>query len=88
MDIKLMTLIGVALVIIASNYLEKEMERWQIFWIFAVLGLILGIASAYTVAKDLPSRVYYMTFSVLFILMSILYSDESAPAAEAKEKKS
>lgn len=73
MEVRLALGAGIVILLFTMYYLEKQMEREQIFWLFAGLGIILGIISVYTVAKDMPTYDYYLTFSVLFVLIAILY---------------
>lgn len=75
---------GILIILFTMYYLEKQMEREQIFWLFAGLGVVFGLVSVYTVAKDLPTYDYYITFSVLFVLIAILYYETEK---EIKQKK-
>ncbi|MDI6654606.1 MAG: hypothetical protein QME59_01810 [Candidatus Hydrothermarchaeota archaeon] len=83
MEVKLALGAGIVVILFTMYYLEKQMEREQIFWLFAGLGIVFGIVSVYTVAKDILTYDYYITFSVLFVLIAILYY----PEAEAKKEK-
>jgi len=83
MEVKLALGAGMVIILFTMYYLEKQMEREQIFWLFAGLGVIFGIISVYTVAKDILTYGYYITFSVLFVLIAILYY----PEVEAKKEK-
>lgn len=82
MDMRTAFIIGIAAVLFTLYYLEKEMEKRQIFWLYAGLGVTLGIISVYTVAKQMPNFDYYITFAVLSVLIAILYYDE--PEEETK----
>ncbi len=84
MEVKLALGAGIVILLFTMYYLEKQMEREQIFWLFAGLGVIFGIISVYTVAKDMPTYDYYLTFSVLFVLIAILYYETEK---EIKQKK-
>ncbi len=86
MEVKLALGAGILIILFTMYYLEKQMEREQIFWLFAGLGVVFGLASVYTVAKNLPTYDYYITFSVLFVLVAILYYGEEAEK-EIKQKK-
>jgi Ca2+/Na+ antiporter len=90
MDVRTTFLIGIAIIIVTMYYLEKEMEKEQIFWLYSGLGVLFGIASLYTVIKEIPSYDYYITFAVLFIVVAILYYDredvEEAPKGRVKAK--
>jgi uncharacterized membrane protein len=73
-------------------YLEREMEKKQIFWLYAILALALGLISVRAVAKHQPNFDFYITFTVLFILIAILYfeepeEEEEPPEVEKKQKK-
>ena len=85
MEVKLALGAGIVIFLFTMYYLEKQMEKEQIFWLFAGLGVIFGIVSVYTVAKDIPTYDYYITFSVLFVLIAILYHGE--PEEKVKQKK-
>lgn len=82
MEMRTAFIIGIAAVLFTLYYLEKEMEKRQIFWLYAGLGVALGITSVYMVAKQSPNFDYYLTFAVLSVLIAILYYDE--PEEEAK----
>ncbi|MEE9564369.1 MAG: hypothetical protein V3V63_01530 [Candidatus Hydrothermarchaeaceae archaeon] len=89
MDVRTTFIIGIAALLFTMYYLEKEMEKRQIFWLYAGIGIAMGIISVRTVVKDLPNFDYYITFAVLSILIAILYHDEPEEEAEPpkKEKK-
>jgi uncharacterized membrane protein YfcA len=91
METRTAFIIGIAVILFTMYYLEKEMEKRQIFWLYAGLGVVFGIISLRTVAKELPDFDFYITFTVLFILIAILYFDEpeelEPPEKEKKEKK-
>ncbi len=89
MDVRTTFIIGIAALLFTMYYLEKEMEKRQIFWLYAGIGIVMGIISVRTVVKDLPNFDYYITFAVLSILIAILYHDEPEEEAEPpkKEKK-
>ncbi|MBI5254087.1 MAG: hypothetical protein HY930_06830 [Euryarchaeota archaeon] len=86
MEVKLALGAGIVIILFTMYYLEKQMEREQIFWLFAGLGVVFGLVSVYTVAKNLPTYDYYITFSVLFVLIAILYYGEETEK-EIKQKK-
>lgn len=96
MEIKTISFIaGIALVLFTMYYLEKEMEKRQIFWLYAIAGVALGAASLRIVVKGGNNLEYYITFAVLSILIAILYHDheteeeQEPPQEETKgEKKS
>ena|SRR3972149_2576515 len=85
MDIRWVFFLSVAVVLFTFYYLEREMEREQIFWMYAVLGLIFGLTSAYTVAKNISSYDYFLVFTAIFLLISILYYEEGTTPKASKE---
>jgi peptidoglycan/LPS O-acetylase OafA/YrhL len=86
MDVRLTFLIALGIIIVTFYYLEKEMGKEQIFWLYAVLGVLFGIASVYTVAKNMQSYDYYITFTVLFVFVAILYYEHGEPEVEGTKK--
>ena len=92
MDMRTAFIIGIAILLFTMYYLEREMERKQIFWLYAGLGVVLGIISVRTVATSGQNFDFYLTFTVLSILIAILYFDEGEeeavpPKKETEEKK-
>lgn len=85
MDIRWVFFLSVAVVLFTLYYLEREMEREQIFWMYAILGLVFGLTSVYTVAKNIPSYDYFLIFTGLFLLIAILYYEEGAPKIRKEE---
>lgn len=85
MDIRWVFFLSVAVVLFTFYYLEREMEREQIFWMYAVLGLIFGLTSVYTVAKNISSYDYFLVFTAIFLLISILYYEEGTTPKTLKE---
>ena len=86
MEMRTAFIIGIAAVLFTLYYLEKEMEKRQIFWLYAGLGVALGITSVYMVAKQSPNFDYYLTFAVLSVLIAILYYDEPEEDAKLPDK--
>jgi uncharacterized membrane protein YfcA len=86
MEMRTAFIVGIAVLLFTMYYLEKEMEKRQIFWLYAMLGLALGLISVRAVAKYQPNFDFYITFTVLFILIAILYFDEPEEEAEPPEK--
>lgn len=74
--------VGVALLIFAMYFLEREMKRAEIFWLFSGLGVLFGIISVYTVTKDKPNFEYYIAMAVLFVLVAVLYFEDEPKKAE------
>lgn len=88
MEMRTAFIIGIAVLLFTMYYLEREMEKKQIFWLYAILGVVLGIISVREVAISGHNISFYLTFAVLFILIAILYFDEGEEEAEPpKEKK-
>ena len=89
MEMRTAFIIGVAVLLFTMYYLEREMEKRQIFWLYAGTGVILGVISVRAVAQSSPSFDVYLTFTVLSVLIAILYFDDTEQVAEsqAKEKK-
>lgn len=89
MDMRVTFIIGIAVLLFTMYYLEREMDRLHIFWLYAGLGIILGIISVYAVSKQKPNFDYYITFAVLSVLIAILYHDEpeAEPLKNEKKKK-
>jgi hypothetical protein len=92
MEMRTAFIIGVAVLLFTMYYLEREMEKRQIFWLYAGTGVALGIISVRAVAQHAPNFDVYLTFTVLSVLIAILYFDdedqeEEPPAKEKKPKK-
>ncbi|MEK6977296.1 MAG: hypothetical protein AABX40_02695, partial [Candidatus Hydrothermarchaeota archaeon] len=49
------------------------------------LGLVFGLTSVYTVAKNISSYDYFLVFTAIFLLISILYYEEGA-APQTREE--
>ncbi len=91
MEMQTAFIIGIAVLLFTMYYLEREMEKKQIFWLYAGLGVALGIISVRAVAQRSPNFDFYLTFTVLSVLIAILYFDEgdeeARPPAEGKKEK-
>ncbi len=77
--------VGVALIVFAMYYLEKELKREEIFWLFSGLGVLFGIISVYTVANNRPNFEYYIAMAVLFVLIAVLYFEEEEIPKKAEQ---
>ncbi len=84
MEMRTAFIIGIAVLLFTLYYLERVMEKRQIFWLYASIGIALGIISVYTVAKQQQNFDYYITFAALSVLLAILYYDEPEEEAETK----
>ena len=76
MEMRTAFIIGIAVLLFTMYYLEKEMEKRQIFWLYTGLGIALGLISLRAVATRAPNFDLYITFTVLSILIAILYFEE------------
>ncbi len=86
MEMRTTFIIGIAVLLFTLYFLEREMKKRQIFWLYASLGVVLGAISVYTVAKQQQNFDYYITFAVLFVLIAILYYDEEEEELPDKEE--
>jgi predicted tellurium resistance membrane protein TerC len=87
MEMKWAFIIGIAILLFTMYYLEREMEKKQIFWLYAGLGVVLSIVSVRTVVQHAHNFDTYLTFAVLFILIAILYFDEGTEVAPPQKDK-
>ena len=90
MEMRTAFIIGIAILLFTMYYLEKEMEKRQIFWLYTGLGIALGLISLRAVATRAPNFDFYITFTVLSILIAILYfeeGEEEKPPEKTKKKK-
>ena len=67
---------GVAILLMTMFYLEKQLKKEEIFYLFSIIGIALGLVSVYTVAKDIPSFQYFIAGAVICTLMAILYYEK------------
>jgi len=86
MDVRTTFIIAIGVLLFAMYYLEKEMKKEQIFWLFAVLSVLFGVAGVYAVAKK-QNYDYYIFFAVLSVLMAVLYYGEPEKEVEAASEK-
>jgi predicted tellurium resistance membrane protein TerC len=91
MEMRIAFIIGIAVLLFTMYYLENEMEKKQIFWLFAGLAVVLGIISVGAVAQQAHNfDNTYLILTVLSVLIAILYFDEpeeEAPPQKNKKKK-
>ncbi len=91
MEMRTTFIIGIVVLLFTLYYLEKVMQKRQIFWLYAGIGVALGFVSVYAVAKQQPNFDLYITFTVLSVLIAILYYDEeeeeTKPSDREKEEK-
>ncbi len=76
MDVIIAIGIGVGLLLFTTYYLEKHVPKDQIFWFFASSGIVLSILSIYTVFNKSPGYDYFLTFTVMSILIAVLYYED------------
>ncbi len=76
MDIRFVFMAGLFVVVFTLYYLEKEISRREIFWLYSGLALLMGLISLYYVVYDKPNFEYYIAMGVIFILMASLYFEE------------
>jgi len=67
---------GVGMLLLTIYYLEKQYSKGEIFLFYAAGSLILSAAAAYTSATDHESRINFISFAVIFIVISIYYYGE------------
>jgi len=76
MDIRFVFMAGLFVVVFTLYYLEKEISRREIFWLYSGLALLMGLISLYYVVYDKSNFEYYIAMGVIFILMASLYFEE------------
>ena len=76
MEPRVILILGIATLLVAMFYLEKQLEQEEVFYLFVALGIIFGIASLIAVFKNLTSFEYFIAGAVVSILIAILYWKE------------
>jgi len=76
MDTRFVFGVGLAVVIFTLYYLEKELSKREIFWLYSGLSVLLGAVSTFYVAYDKANYEYYIAMAVIFVLMAMFYFDE------------
>ncbi len=84
MDVRTSFIIAMGILLFTMYYLEKEMERDQIYLLFAGLSAITGIGTAYMVHTRSQFYETAMILTVTFVLIAILYHEDAE--AEIKEQ--
>jgi uncharacterized membrane protein YjfL (UPF0719 family) len=84
MDVKVMVGLAFAIFFFTIYFVEEKMKKEQIFWSYALLGVIFGIISAISVAKDSPNAGDYIAFATISVLISIFYFESSGEEPEKK----
>lgn len=92
MDVRTSFVIAIGVLLFTIYYLEKELKREEIYWLFSGLSVITAIGTAYLVAKKSGLYEFFITFTVVFILIAILYHDsevegETAAGVKKEEKR-
>ncbi len=88
MDVRTSFVIALGILLFTMYYLEKEIEREQIYMLFAGLSAVTGLSTAYMVAKRSGSYDFFMILTVVFIIIAILYQeDEEGEQKEEVQKK-
>jgi hypothetical protein len=75
MDVRTTFVISLGIILFTMYYLEKEMEREQIYWLFTGLSVLTGAGTVYLVAKKSGSYDLFITLTVLCIIIAILYHE-------------
>ncbi len=85
--------VGLAILLIFFNmyYLEDEIGKEGVYWLYSILGVVFGVISVFAVAKDSPNELSYITLAVLCVLLAILNygeeEEEEPPEVEEPKKK-
>ncbi len=94
MQITVRMAVGLAILLILFNmyYLEDEIGKEGVYWIYSILGVVFGVISVFAVAKDSPNERSYITLAVLCVLLAILNygeeeEEEPLEVEEPKKKK-
>lgn len=76
-------LFGLGILLFTVFFLEKQMARDKIFWLFSGLSVLFGLLSVVAVIRAMDKFDYYITFTVLFVLVAIFYvEDEESEGPE------
>jgi len=87
MDVRTSFIIAMGILLFTMYYLEKEMERDQIYLLFAGLSAITGAGTAYMVHKRSDFYEFSMILTVTFVLIAILYHEDEEPEIKEQVKK-
>ncbi|MEE9595087.1 MAG: hypothetical protein V3V92_06780 [Candidatus Hydrothermarchaeales archaeon] len=87
MDVRTSFVIAMGILLFTMYYLEREMEREQIYMLFAGLSVVTGLSTVYMVAKRSGSYDFFMILTVVFVIVAILYQeDDEGEQKEAVQK--
>ena len=64
---------GIAILLMTMFYLEKQLKKEEIFYLFSAIGIAFGLISVYTVAKNILSFQYFIAGAVICTLIAVLY---------------
>lgn len=90
MEIKIMVILAFAILFFTAYFVEEKLKKEEIFWSYALLGVVFGIISAVSVAENSPSAGDYIIFATIFLVISIFYfepSGEEPVKKKARKKK-
>ena len=84
--------LAIVLILFNMYYLEDEIGKEGVYWIYSILGVVFGVISVFAVAKDSPNERSYITLAVLCVLLAILNygeeeDEEPLDVEEPKKKK-
>jgi len=73
LDVRAVFLIGIASFVFTKYYLEHQMKGEEIFWLYSLLSVFLGLLAAYTVVVDSTLRAALIPLTVVAVTLAILY---------------
>lgn len=84
MDLMFALIAGFLVVVFTFYYLEKEISKSEIFWLYSGLAILMGFISLYNVIYSRQSFEYYILMGVFFIFMASLYFEEGETNAAGR----
>lgn len=87
LTVRVMIILALAVFLFTMYYLEREFDKEKIFWGYAILGALFGLASVISVAKDSPQAKWYITLTTISVLISIFYYEDVEKIPGKKERK-
>lgn len=90
--VRMAVVLAIVLILFNMYYLEDEIGKEGVYWIYSILGVVFGVISVFAVAKDSPNERSYITLAVLCVLLAILNygeeeDEEPLDVEEPKKKK-
>lgn len=90
--VRMAVVLAIVLILFNMYYLEDEIGKEGVYWIYSILGVVFGVISVFAVAKDSPNERSYITLAVLCVLLAILNygeeeEEEPLDVEEPKKKK-